>query len=152
MRALAQTRSKTVILDKAMTQNSVEEMPGNLKAVPGTDSDSLIQLVQASLDEDQAVEPVIIDLSGKSSFADYMVIASGRSARQVGAIAEHLRERLKATGLKDLAVEGLSHCDWVLIDAGDIVIHLFRPEIREFYNLEKMWGGSLSDETHEADA
>ncbi|MFC4350506.1 ribosome silencing factor [Fodinicurvata halophila] len=135
-----------------MTQNSVTEMPGGLQATPGTDSSSLIQLIQASLEDDQAVEPVIIDLSGKSSFADYMVIASGRSARQVGAIADHLHQRLKAAGVSDLALEGTNHCDWVLIDAGDVVIHLFRPEIREFYNLEKMWGGTTPEGSHDPEA
>lgn len=135
-----------------MTQNSVTEMPGGLQVAPGTDSSSLIQLIQASLEDDQAVDPVIIDLSGKSSFADYMVIASGRSARQVGAIADHLHQRLKAAGVSDLALEGTNHCDWVLIDAGDVVIHLFRPEIRDFYNLEKMWGGNAPEGSHDPDA
>ena len=72
-----------------------------------------------------------------------MVIASGRSARQVGAMAEHLREKLKAEGLHGVAAEGMERCDWVLIDGGDVIIHLFRPEVRTFYNLEKMWGVNL---------
>lgn len=84
----------------------------------------------------------MIDLSGKSSFADFMVVASGRSTRQVAAIVENLRERLKAAGLGGLAVEGLAQADWVLLDAGDVVVHVFRPEIRAFYNLEKMWGAA----------
>jgi len=100
----------------------------------------LLALVEKSLDDDKAENVIVIDLAGKSSFADYMVIASGRSSRQVSAIAEHLRERLKAAGVAQVGAEGLSQGDWVLIDGGDIVIHLFRPEVRAFYNLEKMWG------------
>ncbi|WP_183077873.1 ribosome silencing factor [Oceanibaculum indicum] len=100
----------------------------------------MLAIVEKSLDDDKAENVIVIDLAGKSSFADYMVIASGRSSRQVSAIAEHLRERLKAAGVAQVGAEGLSQGDWVLIDGGDIVIHLFRPEVRAFYNLEKMWG------------
>ena len=96
--------------------------------------------MQESLDDDKAIELVTIDLGGKSDIADFMVIASGTSQRQVGAMADHIRDRLKSSGIKGLAIEGANQCDWVLIDAGDIVVHLFRPEVREFYNLEKMWG------------
>ena len=99
----------------------------------------LLKLVQSVLDDDKALDIVVIDLSGKTSFGDYMVIASGNSQRQVGAMAEHLRENLKHAGIRDLAVEGASQCDWVLIDAGDVIVHLFRPEVRDFYNLEKIW-------------
>ncbi len=102
-------------------------------------------LVGRSLDDDQAVSVVVIDLAGKSSMADFLVIASGRSTRQVGAMAEHLRERLKAAGLPGVELEGLPHCDWVLVDGGDVIIHLFRPEVRAFYNLEKMWGAESPD-------
>jgi len=104
-----------------------------------------VELVKASLEDDKADDLVIVDLAGKSSIADYMVIASGRSQRQVGAMAEHLREKLKAAGSGSVPVEGAQRCDWVLIDAGDIIIHLFRPEVRAFYNLEKMWGLELSE-------
>ena len=83
---------------------------------------------------------IVIDLAGRSSIADYVVIASGRSTRHVGAMAENLRERLKASGVHDIGIEGMPHCDWVLIDGGDVIVHLFRPEVRLFYNLEKMWG------------
>ena len=79
-------------------------------------------------------------MAGKTSLADIMVVASGRSQRHVGAIAEKLIERLKEEGVRDTRVEGMPLCDWVLIDAGDVIIHVFRPEAREFYNLEKMWG------------
>ena len=79
-------------------------------------------------------------MAGKTSLADIMVVASGRSQRHVGAIAEKLIERLKEEGVRDTRVEGMPLCDWVLIDAGDVIVHVFRPEAREFYNLEKMWG------------
>lgn len=104
-----------------------------------------MELVNASLEDDKAEDLVTIDLAGKSSIADYMVVASGRSQRQVGAMAEHLREKLKAAGAGNVPVEGALRCDWVLIDAGDIIIHLFRPEVRAFYNLEKMWGLDLPE-------
>jgi ribosome-associated protein len=97
-------------------------------------------LILDSLDDDQAIDVVSIPLEGKSSIADFMVIASGRSARQVAAIAPKLAERLKAAGSGSPRIEGLPAADWVLIDAGDVVVHLFRPEVRSFYNLERMWG------------
>ncbi len=93
----------------------------------------------ASLDDDKAEDVVVIDLAGKTAIADHMVIASGTSQRQVGAMAEHLREKIKGSGVKPVAVEGAAQCDWVLIDAGDIIIHLFRPEVRAFYQLERLW-------------
>lgn len=96
-------------------------------------------MATASLEDDKAVDEIVIDLSGKSAMADYIVIASGRSQRQVGAMADHLAEKLKAAGAKGVLTEGQPQCDWVLVDAGDIVIHLFRPEVREFYKLEKLW-------------
>ncbi len=101
---------------------------------------SLHELVLSSLDEDQAQDVVSISLAGKSSIADHMVIASGRSTRQVAAIAQKLAERIKRAGHGSPRVEGLPAADWVLIDAGDVVVHLFRPEVRSFYNLERMWG------------
>jgi len=103
----------------------------------------LLALVETSLDDDKAEGIVVIDLEGKTSLTDYMVIASGTSQRHVGAMAENLREKIKQSGIKDVSVEGQGQCDWVLIDGGDIIIHLFRPEVREFYNIEKMWGVPL---------
>ena len=99
----------------------------------------LEHLATQSLEDDNAIDIVSIDLAGKSSLADVMLVASGTSARQVSAMAEHLVEKIKATGIKSVRVEGKSTADWVLIDAGDIIVHLFRPEVREFYNIEKMW-------------
>lgn len=104
-----------------------------------------MELIQASLEDDKAEDLVVIDLAEKSSIADFMIIASGRSSRQVGAMAEHLREKLKAAGVKGVSAEGLARCDWVLLDAGDVLVHLFRPEVRSFYNLEKMWGLDLPE-------
>jgi ribosome-associated protein len=102
--------------------------------------DSLHALVLASLDDDQAQELVSIPLEGKSSIAVHMVIASGRSTRQVTAMAQKLAERIKKGGFGNARIEGLPAADWVLVDAGDVVVHLFRPEVRSFYNLERMWG------------
>ena len=102
-------------------------------------SDTLHQLVLKQLDDDQAQEIVTIPLEGKSSIADHMVIASGRSTRQVASMAQKLAEEIKKAGFGHARVEGLPAADWVLIDAGDVVVHLFRPEVRSFYNLERMW-------------
>jgi ribosome-associated protein len=108
----------------------------NIAAEPG----SLHALILAQLDEDQAQEMVSIPLEGKSSIADHMIIASGRSTRQVAAMAAKLAEKVKQNGYGPARIEGLPAADWVLIDAGDVVVHLFRPEVRSFYNLERMWG------------
>lgn len=102
--------------------------------------ESLVDLASRSLDDIKAEDLVVIDLKGKTSICDSMLIASGRSTRQVAAMAQHLIEELKSAGVKGISVEGLSQGDWVLVDAGDIIVHLFRPEVREFYGLEKMWG------------
>lgn len=98
-----------------------------------------LKAVLASLEEAKAEDPVSIDITGKSTLGDYMVVASGRSHRHVGAIADRLMSDLKEKGVRDVRVEGLKNCDWVLVDAGDLIVHLFRPEVRAFYNLEKMW-------------
>ncbi len=113
-----------------------------IHALPAQVEQSL-DLVQRSLDDDKAESIVTISLAGKSSMADYLVIASGRSTRQVGAMADHLAATLKEQGAEQIRVQGVSQGDWVLIDAGDIIVHLFRPEIRAFYNLEKMWGTDM---------
>ncbi|HVY18622.1 MAG TPA: ribosome silencing factor [Bauldia sp.] len=98
-----------------------------------------IKVVLASLEDSKGEEIASINITGKSSLADYMVVASGRSARHVAAIADRLVSDLKDAGSRDVRVEGLKGGDWVLIDAGDIIVHVFRPEVRAFYNLEKMW-------------
>lgn len=107
-------------------------------------STPLEQAILARLDDDKAQDIVLIDLKGKSPMADTMIVASGRSHRHVGALADHLQRMLKEHGLGKGKVEGLPHCDWVLIDAGDIIVHVFRAEVREFYNLEKMWSADES--------
>ncbi|MEG9861771.1 MAG: ribosome silencing factor [Parvularculales bacterium] len=117
----------------------------------GTDktqrSTKTLDVILDSLSDDKAFEIIVIDLAGKTQIADYMVIASGRSARHVGAIADHVVRRLKETGAGRARIEGLPQCDWVLIDAIDVIAHVFRPEVRQFYNLEKMWTEShLSDD------
>jgi ribosome-associated protein len=105
----------------------------------------LRELVTSTLDDHKAEDIVVIDLKGKSSIADFMVIATGRSNRQVAAMADHIVSRLKELGIKGITPEGLRQRDWVLIDAGDVIVHLFRPEVRSFYNLEKMWGAELPE-------
>ena len=103
------------------------------------DVEALHSLVMQSLDDDQAVEVVTIPLSGKSSIADHMVIASGRSSRQVASMANKLADKIKQQFGRIVRIEGLPVADWVLIDADDVIVHLFRPEVRTFYNLERMW-------------
>ena len=96
-------------------------------------------MILASLDDAKAEDTITIDLHGKTSIGDYMVVTCGRSNRHVGAVADRVLDDLGRAGVPDLRVEGMPHCDWVLIDAGDVIVHVFRPEVRAFYNLEKMW-------------
>lgn len=114
--------------------------PANDTALGADSVAALHDLVLKSLDDDQAQETISIPLEGKSSIADHMVIASGRSSRQVASMAQKLAERIKQATGRSARVEGLPVADWVLIDAGDVIVHLFRPEVRSFYNLERMWG------------
>ena len=102
----------------------------------------MLALITSTLEDDKAEDIVAIDLRGKSSVTDIMIVASGRSARHVNALADHLVRKLKDHGSGKARVEGMQTCDWVLIDAGDVVVHLFRPEVREFYQLERIWAGS----------
>ena len=111
-----------------------------LRSVEKVDTvDAMHEMILAQLDADQAVEAISIPLAGKSSIADHMVIASGRSTRQVASMAAKIAERIKTEFGRQARIEGLPTADWVLIDAGDIIVHLFRPEVRSFYNLERMW-------------
>ena len=103
------------------------------------DAEETLRLVLAGLEDMKAEDTVTIDLSGKTSIADYMVVTSGRSHRHVGAVADNVLKDLAEGGVPEARVEGMLHCDWVLIDAGDVIVHVFRPEVRAFYNLEKMW-------------
>jgi ribosome-associated protein len=108
-----------------------------LKAHP--DADKTLNMILSRLDNMKAEGTVTIDLRGKSVFSDYMIVTSGRANRHVGAIAESVAKGLKETGIKSVHIEGLPNCDWVLIDSGDVIVHVFRPEVREFYNLERLW-------------
>ena len=114
------------------------DAPAAVSAQP-VDVEALHSLVMQSLDDDQAVEVVTIPLAGKSSIADHMVIASGRSSRQVASMATKLADKIKQQFGRIVRIEGLPVADWVLIDADDVIVHLFRPEVRTFYNLERMW-------------
>ncbi len=104
-----------------------------------------LRIVLARLEDIKAEDSVTIDLNGKSSIGDYMVVTSGRSQRHVGAVAEHVVKDLKAAGVRGIRVEGLRQADWVLIDSGDVIVHVFRPDVRNFYSLEKMWSASRAD-------
>ena len=110
------------------------------------DAEETLRLILARLDDMKAEDTVTIDLSGKTTIGDYLVVTSGRSNRHVGAVADHVVEDLEKAGLPDVRVEGQPHCDWVLIDAGDVIVHVFRPEVRSFYNLEKMWASGRPNE------
>jgi ribosome-associated protein len=122
---------------KAVARTAVKTAARRKK--PAAPRSGLLDLVTAQLEDAKAEAISTIDLAGKGAIADFMVVASGRSSRHVGAIADQLVEKLKLAGRRDLRVEGMPQCDWVLVDAGDVVVHLFRPEVRSFYNLEKLW-------------
>lgn len=123
----------TTLGNPANKQVSTSEPHG--KAV----ADQILSIVLSSLDESKAEDLVSLDISGKSALADHMVVASGRSHRHVNAAADHLLRALKEAGFGTSRVEGLNAADWVLIDTGDVIVHIFRPEVREFYAIEKMW-------------
>ena len=116
----------------------------DLQRVPGPvsklrpDAEETLRLVLAGLDDMKAEDTLTINLRDRSSIGDYMVVSSGRSQRHVGSVADRIIEDLRKVGVH-ARVEGMPHCDWVLIDAGDVIVHVFRPEVRDFYNLEKMW-------------
>lgn len=150
-KAAAKTATRPPAANPKSAKKTAAKATAPAKAAPKKSSipPAVLKLHQAilkSLDDDKAENIVSIDLTGKSSIADFLVVASGRSSRQVAAIAEHLVERVtKETGRK-VRAEGKAVGDWVLIDTGDIVVHIFRPEVRSFYNLEKMWGGATIPE------
>ena len=116
------------------------------KARTACDADQILELITTSLDDDKAENVLTIPLQGKSAMADYMVVASGTSSRQVAAMAEHIEFKLKQNKVDVLGLEGLRQADWVLIDANDVIVHLFRPEVREFYGLERMWSDATAEE------
>ena len=109
-------------------------------------ADQILKLITTSLNDDKAENVLTIPLQGRSAIADYMVVASGTSSRQVAAMAEHIEVKLKQNKVRVLGLEGLRQADWVLIDANDVIVHLFRPEVREFYGLERMWTDGIAEE------
>jgi ribosome-associated protein len=111
------------------------------------DAEETLKIVLARLDDMKAEETLTIDLRGKSTIADYMIVTTGRANRHVGAIAENVVKELGEAGMKGVHVEGLPNCDWVLIDTGDVIVHVFRPEVRSFYSLEKMWSSPVRTAT-----
>jgi ribosome-associated protein len=129
--------AKTAVKTASKTARKTPAKAAALKALP--DADKTLNLILSRLDDMKAEETVTIDLRGKSAFSDYMIVTSGRATRHVGAIAENVAKSLKENGIKRLHIEGLPNCDWVLIDSGDVILHVFRPEVREFYNLERLW-------------
>ena len=110
----------------------------------------MLALCNSALEDGKAEDVIVIDLVGKSTIADYMIVATGRSQRQISAIAKNLIQNVKDAGLRTPGVEGLPQCDWVLLDVGDVIVHLFRPEVRAFYNLEKMWTVALPEDGSKA--
>jgi ribosome-associated protein len=120
-------------------QNPGADHEAALEGVSGIDAQAAARLILQSLDEDKAEDIVSIDVRGKSSVADTLIVASGRSQRHVGALADHLMRKLKDAGAEGVKVEGLPGCDWVLLDAGDVIVHLFKPDVRAFYNIERIW-------------
>jgi len=120
-------------------EGAVFATPSAAPLMAANASGEALQTVLTCLEDAKAEDIVTIDIQNKSALGDYMVVTSGRSHRHVGAIADRLARDLKDAGFGPIRVEGLPHCDWVLIDAGDLIVHVFRPEVREFYNLEKMW-------------
>jgi ribosome-associated protein len=135
-----QLKGKDPLSPIAASRANARRVPEPVSQRP--DAEETLRLVLARLDDMKAEDTITIDLSGKTSIADAMVVTSGRSNRHVGAVADRVLEGLKQAGIPDVRVEGLPHCDWVLIDAGDVIVHVFRPEVRAFYNLEKMWASS----------
>jgi ribosome-associated protein len=105
----------------------------------------MITAVLKQLDDGKAEQVVAMDLSGKSTIADTMIVATGRSGRHVNAIADQVVDELSKHGMKNIRIEGIPQCDWVLVDAGDVIVHIFRPEVRSFYNLEKLWAANVPE-------
>jgi ribosome-associated protein len=133
-------KERTTLSPTAAPRATARRAPVSVSKRP--DAEETLRLILDRLEDMKAEDTVTIDLHGKTAFADAMVVTSGRSNRHVGAVADRVVEGLKKAGIKDAHVEGMPHCDWVLIDAGDVIVHVFRPEVRAFYDLEKMWAGT----------
>jgi ribosome-associated protein len=132
------------LLMAALPENTITAAQAPL----ATPERPMIDVILNCLDDAKAEEIVAVDITGKSSLADHMVVASGRSQRHVGAVADQMITALRDAGYGKPRVEGLPHCDWVLVDAGDVIVHIFRPEVREFYNIEKMWQADFAADAH----
>ncbi|WP_376767935.1 ribosome silencing factor [Jiella pacifica] len=147
-RQVGPRKGKTTLRQAAQAKEVFTTAPSEAPTTDISAGGNAIDLVMQSLQDSKGEDIVSIDLNGKSALADYMVVVSGRSNRHVMAIADHLLRHLKENGLGTARVEGLQNGDWVLIDSGDIIVHIFRPEIRSFYNIEKMWTvGDAGDAT-----
>jgi ribosome-associated protein len=133
-------KERTTLSPTAAPRATARRAPAPVSQRP--DAEETLRLILDRLEDMKAEDTITIDLTGKTAFTDAMVITSGRSNRHVGAVADRVLEGLKKAGIKDARVEGMPHCDWVLIDAGDVIVHVFRPEVRAFYDLEKMWSGT----------
>ena len=136
-------KERTTLSPIAAPRAATRRAPESVSKRPS--AKETLRLILDRLDDMKAEDTVTIDLNGKSSIADYMVVTSGRSNRHVKSVAENVLEDLDEAGLPRVRVEGMPHCDWVLIDAGDVIVHVFRPEVRTFYNLEKMWAAGASE-------
>jgi len=139
-------KRKTTLKTAAKRNGARKRAAAERPAPKGATTSKLLTTVLVCLDDAKADDVISIDLNGKGALADQMVIASGRSNRHVSAIADQLVDKLKAAGIANLRVEGVPQCDWVLVDSGDVVIHVFRPEVRSFYNLEKLWSPLAPEE------
>ena len=144
-KAKTKTATKPKVAAKPKTPPKKSQSRNTAKSVKASNaaeerSRALLKLVEKSLDDDKAEDIVSVDLAGKSAIADFMVIATGRNTRQLAAMAHHVAEKLAKAGAKPIGIEGISQGDWVLVDGNDIIVHLFRPEVRKLYSLEKMWG------------
>ena len=146
--AIVQLHSVRDKLTTAMQTSDAKKAAKQTQKAAIAAIESVLETVMTCLEDSKAEEITTIDIQDKSALADYMVIASGRSNRHVSAVADHLLRELKSLGHKSIKVEGLQSADWVLVDIGDVIVHLFRPEVREFYALEKMWQMPASEETH----
>jgi nicotinate-nucleotide adenylyltransferase len=148
--AIRRRRHALAIADNPAANAKEESIAPRKRKTPPTAVKALAKLIEDSLDDDKAEDIRRIDLTDKTSFADFMIVATGRNSRQLAAMADHLAEKLKARGISPVPIEGRAQGDWVLVDAGDIVVHLFRPEIREHYALEKMWQAEFADDAASA--
>ena len=125
-------------------EDAIQRVPHRVSVRRQIAADEALKAILTTLEDSKAEDIVSIDIAGKSALADYMVVATGRSQRHVSAIAEHIDRDLTEAGGRIARIEGVPHCDWVLVDAGDVIVHIFRPEVRAFYNLEKMWSADES--------